>query len=142
MQKTAYEMRISDWSSDVCSSDLGTRAVRQHEAVDAPVIGFAHRGMDTYLGGDAADDELADAVLLDQVRKLGIVEGALAGLVDHRLAGNGIEFGYDVVRSEEHTSELQSLMRISSAVFCLKKKTTRTINTSMQNNSKQNAKTH
>src|SRR3546814_2473645 len=51
-------MRISDWSSDVCSSDL---------------------------------------VLLDQVRKLGIVEGALAGLVDHRLAGNGIEFGYDVV---------------------------------------------
>src|SRR3546814_7405586 len=53
--------------------------------------------MDTYLGGDAADDELADAVLLDQVRKLGIVEGALAGLVDHRLAGNGIEFGYDVV---------------------------------------------
>src|SRR3546814_11345316 len=53
--------------------------------------------MDTYLGGDAADDELADAVLLDQVRKLGIVEGALAGLVDHRLAGNGISFGYDVV---------------------------------------------
>src|SRR3546814_16884994 len=54
--------------------EIGTRAVRQHEAVDAPVIGFAHRGMDTYLGGDAADDELADAVLLDQVGKPGIVE--------------------------------------------------------------------
>src|SRR3546814_9596489 len=86
-QKTAYEMRISDWISDVCSSDL-------HE--DA-VVG-AH-----FLGHRVAE-RLAD------------------GEFDHRGA-----FGDRGVvgargRSEEHTSELQSLMRISYAVFCLKKK--------------------
>src|SRR3546814_12627993 len=54
--------------------ERGTSAVRQHVAVDATVVGFAHRGMDTYLGGDAADAELEDAVILDKVRKSGIVK--------------------------------------------------------------------
>src|SRR3546814_9207591 len=74
-QKTAYEMRISDWSSDVCSSDLTSH-------------------FQLALDGDHA--------------------GAVIALLD----------GADCLfqRSEEHTSELQSLMRISYAVFCLKKK--------------------
>src|SRR3546814_8326162 len=78
-------MRISDWSSDVCSSDLGT--------------------LGGVTGGLAADV----AVVLAQEN------GAPAlALVDLS--------GIERIRSEEHTSELQSLMRISYAVFCLKKK--------------------
>src|SRR3546814_1058183 len=53
------------------------------------------------------------------------------GAVDHRLAFDG----FLEIRSEEHTSELQSLMRISYAVFCLKKKTTKTHTTTYNNNS-------
>src|SRR3546814_2638904 len=101
-QKTAYEMRISDWSSDVCSSDLYNC--------------LAH------------DDRLAGGRAL--------LKGALHG--GHEMARIGINLlgararsglRHDEIRSEEHTSELQSLMRISYAVFCLKKKNT-TINTS------------
>src|SRR3546814_4295479 len=98
-------MRISDWSSDVCSSDLGQRAVvlgclvhqvdRGIDLLEAGGLLLARRGD---LGDDAGD--LAD-------RGDDILE-AVAGLRD--------------ARSEEHTSELQSLMRISYAVFCLKKK--------------------
>src|SRR3546814_940066 len=86
-QKTAYEMRISDWSSDVCSSDLCRTALHRHRAQD--------RGR----GGEGRE------------------QGAHAGLYQCR-AGRGDP----AVRSEEHTSELQSLMRKSYAVFCLKKK--------------------
>src|SRR3546814_7771851 len=78
-QKTAYEMRISDWSSDVCASDLAEIAVKfmseSHCASPATGHGFA---------------------------------------IERRPSISS--------RSEEHTSELQSLMRISYAVFCLKKK--------------------
>src|SRR3546814_1026319 len=89
-QKTAYEMRISDWSSDVCSSDLPRlRAVEQHRGDD-------HQPLDHHLP-ERADPHHHHAV---------------AEHADHRRAD----------RSEEHTSELQSLMRISYAVFCLKKK--------------------
>src|SRR3546814_7125910 len=103
-QKTAYEVRISDWSSDVCSSDL--RPVGDfHAAVLhlADTIGgidpraaFAERfGRDHALG-----DRMRRHVALHRVR-------AALRQTD---------------RSEEHTSELPSLMRSSYAVFCLKKK--------------------
>src|SRR3546814_7771653 len=91
-QKTAYEMRISDWSSDVCSSDLAGRA----------------------LGGHRGDRQLTDAAL--------VVPGQVAGVLPHRGVDVGLPRGVVDRRSEEHTSELQSLMRISYAVFCLKKK--------------------
>src|SRR3546814_3857729 len=124
-------MRISDWSSDVCSSDL-RRTVRNF---------FAQPGV-------AAHDQRLDT-WRDQGRAIGVVEhfagraqllaerGRLQGLQAdtgglerggvhyHRSCGfafrafPGVPFG---TRSEEHTSELQSLMRISYAVFCLKKK--------------------
>src|SRR3546814_1359464 len=95
-QKTAYEMRISDWSSDVCSSDL---RIPGDAAVNAARLGTAAERRNIGARPDRGVD--AGAVLGD----------GIAGDGDGR-AG----------RSEEHTSELQSLMRISYAVFCLKKK--------------------
>src|SRR3546814_2835497 len=115
-QKTAYEMRISDWSSDVCSSDL--------VAVDAGdgangIVKLLHRQFDENGGQADAPRQACDAhatmmfiklvqIVPDRPRYRGVIEQAAA----HRFKW----------RSEEHTSELQSLMRISYAVFCLKKK--------------------
>src|SRR3546814_2193124 len=133
MQKTAYEMRISDWSSDVCSSDLighghgAERVLALHRLVGEAVAGAAPAGA---LGVAALDDEAGDHAVEGEL----VVE-AVAG-VDHEVVdrvrrqariephddvalvgGDGdVEAG---VRSEENTSELQSLMSISYAVFCL-----------------------
>src|SRR3546814_6072932 len=101
-------MRISDWSSDVCSSDL------------ASIDGEIHAGdVRTFIGGEEGDGRrdflwLASATHRDLRSELG---GRLLGLL-RRKARRCLQ------RSEEHTSELQSLMRISYAVFCLKTKTT------------------
>src|SRR3546814_2339606 len=106
-QKTAYEMRISDWSSDVCSSDLVDRlagVLLQVQALDADLAGLAV--LEVEHDGPLADDGVKVLRDLIALRQVG-VEVVLA--LEHR-------------RSEEHTSELQSLMRISYAVFCLKKK--------------------
>src|SRR3546814_10178356 len=94
-QKTAYEMRISDWSSDVCSSDLAHAAIAV-EKRNRP------------LGGIHLEPD-GPAVTAAEKRS-------------HR--------------SEEHTSELQSLMRISYAVFCLKKKKNKKINKQNSSNKK------
>src|SRR3546814_5610145 len=120
-QKTAYEMRISDWSSGVCSSDLSASSSRggcgvsgdddrpsdpadrarpgscgppQHDAADPAALA---RG-----GGAARDDR-------DRQRPDGDFAAARAFARGDPRA--------DRDRSEEHTSELQSLMRISYAVF-------------------------
>src|SRR3546814_3164922 len=105
-QKTAYEMRISDWSSDVCSSDLvvcGKAFVIQpkpfHDA--GPKILQHHIRLQTQF----ARNGLAAIGLHVQSDRSFVAVGGIVGQ-----------------RSEEHTSELQSLMRISYAVFCLKKK--------------------
>src|SRR3546814_6294273 len=98
-QKTAYEMRISDWSSDVCSSDL----FALHEPLPSENIAFSES-----LGRHLSSDVIA---LRDQ-------PAAPLSAMD----GYAIRFDDLPGRSEEHTSELQSLMRISYAVFCLKKK--------------------
>src|SRR3546814_10427204 len=101
-------MRISDWSSDVCSSDLGRRHARGQQFGDAQVL-VADRALDVGplgIGG--------------VFRGIERVEGNVAGTA----AGPDQERRLDrAVRSEEHTSALQSLLRISYAVFCLKKKT-------------------
>src|SRR3546814_9522443 len=109
-QKTAYEMRISDWSSDVCSSDLSgeeaSRTAIQNVASRLPrVIGrFTMPPRNTRLKVSAPG----------------------AGVRFKSMASRGWEPSQNTLtyRSEEHTSELQSLMRISYAVFCLKKKNT------------------
>src|SRR3546814_1252438 len=105
-------MRISDWSSDVCSSDLGDLCyVEQGGDPRHDVLADS--------GGGGDDVAVAGRLLGDQRGKV-LGQGMLVlGRVDlHDLRHAG--------RSEEHTSELQSLMRISYAVFCLKKKQTTT----------------
>src|ERR1700730_14053575 len=76
---------------------VGTHAILRHQAVVAAVVGLANRSVDAHFGGDAGDDELGDAAMLQDRMQVGRVEGALAGLVDDRLAGRGIELGNDVV---------------------------------------------
>src|SRR3546814_5030795 len=110
-------MRISDWSSDVCSSDLMRDG--RNERIDdrEPIFGR--------LGGERFGQSLAPEVL----PVLRTIIGNDVGLVgfDHEALHTGSDAGESIgrqraVRSEEHTSELQSLMRLSSAVVCLKKK--------------------
>src|SRR3546814_9757323 len=99
-QKTAYEMRIRDWSSDVCSADLD-RAPPAARHTDLP----GSRGAEERRPRRGDLRRLATDVLLAARRRL-----------LPRLARRGLR-----PRSEEHTSDLQSLMRISYAVFCLTK---------------------
>src|SRR3546814_4488427 len=111
-QKTAYDMRIS-WSSDVCSSDLDRS---RQQLLLCRFFGIARRICQIqYLSGAGAQGS-ADG------RSPGMGPGPPCG--GSCLAGKKrASFGRQVRdRSEEHTSELQSLMRISYAVFCLKKK--------------------
>src|SRR3546814_4248761 len=105
-QKTAYEMRISDWSSDVCSSDLAT-AIAEIMPAGLDRIFF------TNSGSESVDTALKIALAYHRARG----EGQRTRLIGRERGYHGVGFG-----SEEHTSELQSLMRISYAVFCLKKK--------------------
>src|SRR3546814_6521952 len=111
-------MRISDWSSDVCSSDLA---------------GGKSEWMKMVLANNEA------------CRPEDIAEGVMALIEDDSLAGgdwvavrrlNGkVEYQWghaDTVRTEEHKSELQSLMRISYAVLSLKKKTNNLTHSSEQ----------
>src|SRR3546814_1093856 len=115
-QKTAYEMRISDWSSDVCSSDLWLVRPASSDG------GF----LDVYgeLRVRAETQRRARMTVAPDQRHLNIVGtlhgGFLMAIVDHALFAGPMALGIE--RSEEHPSELQSLMRISYAVFCLKKK--------------------
>src|SRR3546814_7670909 len=116
-------MRISDWSSDVCSSDLAVRdfAADWREALRAlPPEAFL----------TDPDTALAAAILFDQVPRniyRGSAEAFATDSLARAIARAIVEKGWDREwRSEEHTSELQSLMRSSYAVFCLNKKITRT----------------
>src|SRR3546814_7971712 len=111
-------MRISDWSSDVCSSDLA--AIRSRRLARS-----SSRGRGDVIGCDKAKgqrrpDRAARARIAIAERAAGIVAG---GVELRNWPVVAIEHAR-VRRSEEHTSELQSLMRISYAVFCLKKKNT------------------
>src|SRR3546814_2357819 len=118
-------MRISDWSSDVCSSDLLllTRMVagdrKGRELVEAHAvlgIDFVKRRRDRGQSQallydlDADPEGDGDLVLVETLRPQRLERPELVERMERG------------ARSEEHTSELQSLMRISYAVFCLKKK--------------------
>src|SRR3546814_1626382 len=105
-------MRISDWSSDVCSSDLAGDADRDE---DDSAQSFRDAGHDQgpYARLHRRDRRLPDGLLRPQPDRLAWRLLLSGDGHDHPLGR----------RSEEHTSELQSLMRISYAVFCLKKKT-------------------
>src|SRR3546814_8726606 len=150
-------MRISDWSSDVCSSDLlHVGVVHEHTGVVHAEGG--ERGRDVEF--DAIDLAVADVgrgehPAVGRLRGHGFLDGGVLAVVDqvlpcadHFVAGlagvDQLDQVLDVAieevdadhaalaeaalvaeveaRSEEHTSELQSLMRISYSVFCLQKK--------------------
>src|SRR3546814_2962845 len=145
-------MRISDWSSDVCSSDLRIpvdvviheeiavlkvlafgNAVRADEKVNLalarhflrPLLGAGRKGAQdrTHIRAQAGQAGFvragaADHGEVDAKRRMRPARKLAVQIV--RRVGEGRE--EQQLRSEEHTSELQSLMRISYAVFCLKKK--------------------
>src|SRR3546814_2610447 len=127
-------MRISDWSSDVCSSDLEAVA-HAPEGGDQHDSAVRRRDPQVLLsGGDVLRLNQPGGRIVRQndegevvrIQRLQQHEAGLRLAGNHRQAeglvadeaGDGLREG----RSEEHTSELQSLMRISYAVFCLKKK--------------------
>src|SRR3546814_10206426 len=101
-------MRISDWSSDVCSSDLRSS-----------FKGFI-------FGVFKAEDLIRNSISAEQAHRLDLELYDITGGRRRLLYDSRPEMwsARSVERSEEHTSELQSLMRISYAVFCLKKKNT------------------
>src|SRR3546814_9955886 len=115
-------MRISDWSSDVCSSDLWGQCV----GIDDNAVNFGGKmrrgggdkapglGMDRD-AGEAGDDLAVGFFLQPRLDRFPVGKAERA-----RQCRGKDGFPDAGVRSEEHTSELQSLMRISYAVLCLK----------------------
>src|SRR3546814_4652516 len=136
-QKTAYEMRISDWSSDVCSSDLIADSQRTVAAMCRTLAACS-------LALPAACPGSRDLQDCGAVRRAGCFvlrahpRPSTSPSRDRPPLRAGVPWLPQGVspwipkpsahrcrrslRSEEHTSELQSLMRISYAVFCLKHK--------------------
>src|SRR3546814_2223832 len=126
-QKTAYEMRIRNRSADMCSSDLAGGGE------DPLALDLDQAGAAVAVGAVAGLRRMAEMGNLRPIARRGRPDG-LVGLRldvlpvqreadDFRLGDCNHYFSSS--RSEEHTSELQSLMRISYAVFCLKKKNKR-----------------
>src|SRR3546814_1702847 len=122
-QKTAYEMRISDWSSDVCSSDLPLEAPPESPPRNElrllghhPLGGAFIASLSPALAEELDMPEVWSGVVITRVQR-----GTPANRVGFRardiiVSVNGQAFRR---RSEEHTSELQYLMRNSYAGFCL-----------------------
>src|SRR3546814_9821989 len=129
-QKTAYEMRISDWSSDVCSSDLkldqtgkNPKLPKIDETLVPPMKIAKPQGWNgetpTVPAGFTITAVATDLKIPRQI--LVLPNGDI--LVAEGSGGHAPKLRPKaVIRSEEPTSELQSLMRISSAFFCLKNK--------------------
>src|SRR3546814_10531040 len=128
-------MRISDWSSDVCSSDLfaviGQHTASRSEPAEEELLALNWSTMLLPILGTSGEIRIGDI-------HLGVAINAGTGMFHHTrvvtLSPRFVFVNYTSMmlelctswrmeaRSEEHTSELQSLMRISYAVFCLKKK--------------------
>src|SRR3546814_1549058 len=135
-QKTAYEMRISDWSSDVCSSDLCE--CPQAIAAYDHALQLDPANADAKANRQAVEDWLRQQQKQQQPSDQKEHEGHDGDKNQSSPGEQGKSGKQDAKdqssakddaqpsdqRSEEHTSELQSLMRISYAVFCLKKKKT------------------
>src|SRR3546814_4337159 len=103
-------MRISDWSSDVCSSDLDGTGPNSSDEITL------------YLANGASINVTSNN---EPSANIGVNSTTGLAVNDILMVCNAeMAAIFQATRSEEHTSELQSLMRISYAVFCLKKKTT------------------
>src|SRR3546814_6996404 len=118
-QKTAYEMRISDWSSDVCSSDLRLPSPGRTSGNHAP-----YRVAASASEACSASCRIAAAPSWFPKRqgRNSASEVLRSAERSPRPCCRVARHARGWPRSEEHTSELQSLMRNSYAVFCLKKK--------------------
>src|SRR3546814_4973659 len=120
-------MRISDWSSDVCSSDLPARQGRRRRRRQHPLPlrgapRSGHKGrVRASAPGRGRIGRMAGRKRAEKSLKTHVFPTFLVHFVI-KLRGAGSKIRVVRLRSEEHTSELQSLMRISYAVFCLKKK--------------------
>src|SRR3546814_3735046 len=136
-------MLISDWSADVCSSDLRGRSARDPllvvvgagtDAGDKRAHSRSFRALEPSIGNIKVVNNFAErpqrGVGLETGEEHQGLEGAAVAFVGE-LSVRHVEpqfvrlrhISFALDRSEEHTSELQSLMRISYAVFCLQKKT-------------------
>src|SRR3546814_10831586 len=134
-KKTAYEMRISDWSSDVCSSDL---ALQLYAVLPKPWASAAFTALRA-ASSDALTPEMratmsraasaatvsisamaASVAALMRASAAAIRIAMYASAAASRASEALDASAFVLARSEEHTSELQSLMRISYADFCLK----------------------
>src|SRR3546814_1698225 len=130
-QKTAYEMRISDWSSDVCSSDLPGgpevgAAILAHPLIRCVAFtgstATAKRINRQLAGGDGpiipliAETGGQNAMIVDSSA---LPEQVVNDLIVSAFQSAGPR--WSAARSEEHTSELQSLTRTPDAGFCLQK---------------------
>src|SRR3546814_10264323 len=133
---TADGMRISDWSSVLCSSDLGKIGTQANGlfALDYPdkVTGEERRGLFTQFEAPDARrfvpsfDEPSYKATFRLTATVPAGQLAVSNMPVEKdtATANGMKtVTFGTSRSEEHTSELQSLMRISYAVFCLKKNT-------------------
>src|SRR3546814_1010310 len=118
-------MRISDWSSDVCSSDLSSARSASSSLISSVVgarevasgsLSVDGSGVEAGVGGATPSTGAASGFDVDFFPPISRANRSHASTVMSSAAV--------FARSEEHTSELQSLMRISYAVFCLKKKKT------------------
>src|SRR3546814_2056459 len=122
----AFELRISYWSSDVCSSDLfyapyfEISDVGRHGSVGRLIRGRERQA--NILRVEKLKRILVGCVKSSDVEPAPPISQAEIGLGAHFHVGKFFLARLLERRSEEHTSELQSLMRISYAVFCLKKK--------------------
>src|SRR3546814_10157261 len=121
-QKTAYEVRIRDWSSDVCSSDLRPRRQAATTRRCTDLCADRHHacaGDDSRIPMAAARTPAAQLPCDRRSRCLIRLRHRPCSAT---IVASTIRESRNEMRSEEHTSELQSLMRISYAVFCLKNK--------------------
>src|SRR3546814_10324841 len=124
-------MLISDWSSDVCSSDLRNRAsfpirLRFRDSLSSSVSTCV-RSRCCVISGATQSSSIGDAVdriTPESMKPLAIALGDPAGIGPEIVAKAWSQRTQRRLRSEEHTSELKSLIRISYDVFCLKKKIT------------------
>src|SRR3546814_9304346 len=116
-------MRISDWSSDVCSSDLLLAAYEEARplAIEAQKrqLGELESKIVT---GDVTRDDVAAAITWTSDLSACAADALTAARANKSALENELPASLVQLRSEEHTSEIQSLMHISYAVFCLKKK--------------------
>src|SRR3546814_10002399 len=126
-------MRISDWSSDVCSSDLlaeeheTLRSLTKNNPEGSESFIATADDMEAALNGDVDVGDRFSIVIPTKVER-NEQSGAIPNWIPQTGREIVVAHGLDPLqaaralkRSEEHTSELQSLMRISYAVFCLKK---------------------